>query len=146
MTTGSDDAIQALAPGTEGLDAIEEQPSADSSGDSDVSNVLPDRLEWLLPHESDMDGVGRTGILSTYVEWHALILGMSVGTIAAQSGRFDTITTIIGAGAAGSRAQLDLPEKYRDQARKELPYFIGGVVVGFGLVRSDLLAGMGAGV
>lgn len=146
MTTESDDAEEALTPGTHGAEAVEEESSRGESGGSDGQSPLPDRLEWLLPNSSDSDGDGRTGILSTYVEWHALVLGLSAGAIAAQSGRFDTIATVIGAGAVGSRAQMGLPDKYRDQARKELPYFIAGVVIGFGAARSDLLAGMGVGV
>lgn len=135
--TSSDDASEAWTPATDG---VEEQSSEDNPKGSRTANVVPDRLDWILPEQSDTnDTDGRTGVLSTYVEWHALVLGLSAGAIAAQSGRLDEIGAIIGAGAAGSRAQLGLPDKYRDQARKELPYFIAGVVIGVGATRSDML-------
>lgn len=104
-----------------------------------------DRLQWLRPDDSDSDGDGRTGVLSTYVEVHALVLGLSVGAMAAQSGDFSTVAAIVGAGAAGSRAQVGLPEKYVDQAKSELPYFIFGAGLGFLGVKYGLSgAGLGA--
>lgn len=148
-----EEASKALTPGVEGMDTTKQAPAqqdreeiitSEPHGQESASSGLPDRLEWLLPNESDADGEGRTGVLSTYVEWHALVLGVSAGAIAAQSGRLDEIGAIVGAGVAGSRAQMGLPDKYRNQARKELPYFIAGVVIGFGATRSDLIAVIGA--
>lgn len=144
-----EEASDALTPGIEGMETPEQAPAQEDKEETITSEphaqessttVLPDRLDWILPEGSDTnDTDGRTGVLSTYVEWHALVLGLSAGAIAAQSGRLDEIVTIIGAGAAGSRAQLGLPDKYRDQARKELPYFIAGVILGIGAARSDML-------
>lgn len=119
MTTESDDAAEALTPGIEGVEADEE-----ASNPKDLAGNL-------LPDDSDTDNDGRTGFLSTYVEWHALVIGIAVGTVALRTGQFELIMAIVGAGAVGSRAQLGLPEKYLDQAKSELPYFIAGVVIAF---------------
>lgn len=137
---------------TDELQATAENPPTPDSHPSDDAPDDPTRLKrrdqfdselgnngnkhrtdggGLLPDDSDTDNDGRTGVLSTYVEWHALVIGLALGTIAVQTGDLTIIAAIIGAGAAGSRAQLGLPDKYIDQAKQELPYFIAGTILGF---------------
>jgi hypothetical protein len=147
MTTESDDeyepdAQQAHDPAING---VPDEPPQDTTN-NDTSVTDSNRLQWLMPDDSDTDNDGRTGLLSTRVEWHALILGGTVGTMAAHSGDFSTVAAIVGAGAAGSRAQVGLPDEYVQQAKKELPYFAAGVLIGYVAVRYDVLAGTGIGV
>lgn len=120
----------------------EDQSSGTNPQSSTSEHLLPDGFDW-APDDSDTDNDGRTGLLSTRIEVHALVLGIAAGTFVAQTGRFDEIAAIIGAGAGSSRAQLGLPDKYLTQAKKELPYFIGGVLIGFAGSRYGALAGIG---
>lgn len=120
-------------------------PKDESPDANPGENTSESGLQGWLPDDSDTDD-GRTGILSTYTEVHALVLGLSAGVFAAQTGRFDEIAAIVGAGAAGNRAQISVPEKYRIQAKKELPYFVAGCAVGFVGARADALAGIEIGM
>lgn len=88
-------------------------------------------IDYYLPDESDEDGKGRTGILSTYVEWHALGIGVAVGMHSATSGDLQTLSEIMGLVTAGSRIRKGLPDKYAKQVAAELPHFILGVVTGY---------------
>lgn len=163
MTTDSDDnyredAVDAWQPAINGMDSDNRDDEDDSDNtahvdewqslvahdtETDEETDEPDEDSdnssmWLgsfMPDDSDSDGEGRTGVLSTYVEWHALVVGLAVGTLAVQTGQFEVIAAIVGAGAAGSRLQLGLPDKYIEQVKTELPYFIFGVGVAVGGVQ-----------
>lgn len=141
MTTESNDPPEALTPGIDGAEAAEGQ-SSDANPREGSKDALPAWLDWFLPDDSDHDGDGRTGFLSTYMEWHALIIGLAVGTHVAASGDMQLVADLIGVGAAGSRLQKGLPEKYVQQAKSELPYFLLGVgiaILGVHLSTNGLL-------
>lgn len=132
----------ALYPGTKGADS---EPSERSEGSElpDLSGAvarsepsepsepsklskLSEMVRWLIPDTSDDNGEGRTGFLSTYVEFHALAIGMFLGFIAAENGDVSVLLAVVGGAAAGSRVQLGIPNKYVTQAKKELPYTLFG--------------------
>lgn len=149
-----EEASSALTPGVEGMETSEQAPAQEdkeetiqqepssqpSTDDSGLSDVLPD--------DSDKDGDGRTGVLSTRTEVHALVIGVTVGAHVALTGDMQLINDIAGIGIAGDRARQakKIPEKYQEQAKEELPYFMAGVGIGYGLARADAIAGLNLGV
>lgn len=122
-------------------DPSEPSDSSESSEPSALSKLLG-RFQSLAPDDSDTDNDGRTGVLSTYVEFHALIIGLFLGYIAARNGDVSVLLAVVGGAAAGSRAQLGIPEKYITQAKKELPYTIFGFGATYFTVVSDVSHGL----
>lgn len=124
----------------------------DSSGDEGQTSELIDKLpisdekwgrvhaflKWLLPSETDDPEHGRTGPCSTYEECHAIFIGMMVGVAIPAGGLVQTVAAILGAGAAGSRYQKGIPQKYIKQVRAELPHFLAGVLMGYVAVQNGL--------
>lgn len=160
MTLPGDDgheeeASDALTPGVEGMETPEQAPAQEDKEETITSEphaqessttVLPDRIDWLLPEQSDKhDTDGRTGVLSTRTEVHAIVIGGTVGAHWALTGDMQLLNDIVGIGIAGDRARQaqKIPEKYQDQAKEEFPYFAAGLLLGFGAARSDLITGVG---
>jgi hypothetical protein len=146
VTTESDDehepdATDALTPGIEGMPTPEDDAKSDTKQEADW-------MDWLLPDDSDTDGDGRTGFLSTYTEVHALVFGVTAGAHFALSGEAQLINDVVGLATLGDRTRQakKLDGKYREQAKEELPHFIAGVAIGYIGARSDVLAGTGIGV
>lgn len=127
----------------------EEGQSPDSNPWGGTSeDLLPDGWDWALPDDSDTDGEGRTGFLSTRTEVHALVLGMTAGGHFGLSGDAQMLNDILGLGVGSDRARRaqHMPEKYQDQAKQEMPYFVLGVAVGYGLTRANVITELGVGV
>jgi hypothetical protein len=125
----------AWGPAIDGMSS-EDDPQTDDETDTNTDHdgersSLAAFLGTFNPDDSDTDGDGRTGFLSTYVEFHALAIGLALGTVAVQTGNIEMIAAVIGAGAVGSRVQGGLPEKYLHQAKRELPYFVFGTGLAF---------------
>lgn len=119
--------------------------SNDDSQDERPDLPLPESVEWWLPDDSDHDGRGRIGLLSTYTEVHALVLGLTAGAHFVLSGDAQLINDVLGIAIAGDRVRRArlFSETYREQATAELPYFVAGVAIGYGLARSNVFAGLG---
>lgn len=83
---------------------------------------------WIRP---TMQEDGRKGFLSTYEEVHAVVLGIMIGLTFSSGGIVQYLSTLASAGVAGSRYQKGVPTKYSTQIKRELPHFVGGVVVGY---------------
>lgn len=92
-------------------------------------------FQWrrLLPDDSDTDGDGRTGFLSTRTELHVLIAGIAAGIAASAIG----LSAL--AGLFGAIVGLDginrMTNKVTEQMRHEPWYAIVGVGVGWILAR-----------
>jgi hypothetical protein len=84
-----------------------------------------------LPDDSDEDGDGRTGLLSTRKEWHTLSIGFGAGVYMGASGNVQKLGAALGILSSGSRANKGLKDKYIEQVQSELPYFVAGFVLGF---------------
>lgn len=89
-------------------------------------------IDYYLPDDSDEDGRGRTGFLSTRKEWHTLGFGVAVGIRAGAEGDMQSLSEGLGIVAGGSRVKKGFSDKYINEAREEFPYFVLGVLIGFG--------------
>lgn len=151
MTTESDDAEEALTPGTEGVEAIEEESSRGESGGSDGQNPHPNQSGWqswyrrlepllgYLPtgvHESDTE---RDGLLSYSVEVHAAVIGLAVGAAAATAGDVQLAMALVTIALGVGRAQQQFSAKVRSQLVKEPWYGIAGAAVGYLVVHFGLM-------
>lgn len=130
-----------------------EVPDGDRSpdakpGGNNGETGFQDGIEELLPDDSDTDGDGRTGVLSTRTEVHALVLGVTAGAHFRLSGDMQLINDVIGIAVAGDRARHAkvFPEKFIDQAKEELPYFLAGMAIGYAATRTNALSILGVGV
>ncbi|WP_330633739.1 hypothetical protein [Halocatena halophila] len=153
-----------LYPGREGADGDYEQSQrselpalaeqamtfeqSESSEKSEIIQRVRNFVKWLLPDDSDTDGEGRTGFLSTRVEFHALAIGGFLGLIAAHQGDVGILLTFLLGGAAGSRLPLryekiKITKKHLRQARKELPYTVASFAVVYGYYTVDLTTLLG---
>lgn len=143
----------ALDPGVEGMESPMQTAESDietkePSSQPSSEDSLFDRIAWLLPDDSDKDGDGRTGLLSTRTEVHALVIGVTAGAHFGLSGDTQLLTDILGLGVVSDRARRAqrIPQKYRNQAKQEMPYFVVGVAIGTGMTRANALAELGVGV
>lgn len=90
-------------------------------------------VRWLLPDDSDEDGEGRTGFLSTRKEWHALVIGVALGLHLAPGVDVPVLVDVIGSASGLRRLQLakQIPKKYREQIMDELPYALGAGMLAY---------------
>lgn len=130
--TGEPDG-DAWGPAIDGMD-----DSAQTDETETTTGGQSDRLDSLMPDDSDTDNDGRTGLLSTRIEVHALVIGMMIGVTLPAAGLVEYIAAVVGGGAVGSRFQKTIPKKYVEQVKAELPYFIAGVVIGYVGARSGM--------
>lgn len=141
----TEDADSAWTPAVEGMDNDKQLPTDTGQQETDADQW---QWQWIMPDDSDTDNDGRTGLLSTYTEAHAVVLGITAGAHFALAGEAQLITDVIGIGTAGDRARQAnrLPDKYREQAKEELPYFLAAVLIGYVGARTDALNSLGMGI
>lgn len=118
--------------------------SSERSDSSELSKLSGLRawMRWLAPHESDEDGDGRTGILSTHTEVHAFALGYTAGAHFGLTGDAQLINDVAGFALLGDRVRRAnaFPARYLEQAQEELPHFLGGVAVGIVATRTGAIS------
>lgn len=123
----------------EGRDEEDYTLSAQTTNNNSTENADTSKflllLKWLKPQMKDYTDSGRKGILSTYEEIHAAVIGLMVGIAIPAAGLAEVLAALAGAGTIGSRVQRTVPKKYIEQAKRELPHLIGGVIVGWGVTN-----------
>lgn len=150
QTAGVDEPAPSVRDAEELDDWGGEPPKeSEASEESAPETQYSDTVDWILPDETDEDG-GRTGVLSTRTEVHAVALGITAGSHFGLSGDAQLINDVVGVGILGDRVRRAnaFPERYLEQAQEELPHFLGGVLVGYVATRVEhgtLLAEMGVG-
>lgn len=129
--------------------SLKEEQSSEASPRSDVLETpLPEGTERWLPDDSDTDGEGRTGFLSTHTEVHAFVVGVLSGIAAGSTGEVQLASSGIAILTGGDRIRLarKIPEKYREQALEEFPTFLAGVGIGYVVARLNAIGALGVGV
>lgn len=126
-------------------DPKDESPDANPGADGPDNQLLDGNI---MPDDSDTDDNGRIGLLSTRTKIHAVVIGITAGAHWGLTGDMQLINDVVGVGILGDRARQanKLPQKYIDQAKEELPYFIGGCIIGYIGARADALAGIEIGM
>lgn len=111
-------------------DSTDATPGVDD-GKTPPQNGSNSGIGWhgLLPDNSDDDGDGRTGFLSTRKELHVTIAGIAAGIAAAAIG-LPALAGVLGA-VVGLDGINRLTNKVTEQMRHEPWYAIVGIAVGW---------------
>lgn len=87
-----------------------------------------------LPTGEYEEDTKRDGLLSYAVEWHALVIGVSIGAAAATTGDMELLMALVAVALGVGRVQQQFSETVQEQVLKEPPYALAGVAIGYGAV------------